>query len=374
MEKLPKQNDKPGTVFIFGAGASYPDGVPLQADIIPKILKDKDPQLRMSQVSKRIKRFLTRNFSHNGQYPSLEEVFGFMDFFINNDINLSKEWDKQELLRIKADLSKVLHYIISKSTSNSNNFLLFWEKIKEKNPEVGVITTNYDTLMDESFDRIYPQCLIDYCIDFINYRYPDEITPFDWWIDPKKPTNVFNNGIPTRIKLIKIHGSLSWKYCNCCGQVALTPWQHQINLKLDSYESFLDTQVSECPFDGNRLSSLIQVPTHLKTNTNYIFVKLYDEAAFLVRNSNQLVFIGYSFPEADVHIRALVRRCFSERGRIIVINKSRAKDLRHRYETLAKNVEYYEMTFERFVKSNIFHELLSANIGVQRTPQRARRR
>jgi hypothetical protein len=111
MEELPKQNDKPAIVFIFGAGAAYPDGVPLQSDIIPKILKDRDPQLRKSQVSRRIRRFLTRNFSHSDQYPTLEEVFGFIDFFVTNDLSLSKEWATPELLRLKSDLTKVIHYI-----------------------------------------------------------------------------------------------------------------------------------------------------------------------------------------------------------------------------------------------------------------------
>jgi hypothetical protein len=115
------------------------------------------------------------------------------------------------------------------------------------------------------------------------------------------------------------------------------------------------------------------VPTHLKSNNNFIFSKLYDEASYLVGNAKQLVFVGYSFPEADVHIRALVRRCFTEDGKIIVINKSRAKDLKHRYEGLARNVDYYEYTFERFVKSRVFDELLSANKTLQGTARFARR-
>ncbi len=213
-------------------------------------------------------------------------------------------------------------------------------------------------MIDSSFDYIYSDCLIDYCIDLVNYRYPEKITPFDWWINPQKPTTIYNGVIPTRIKLIKIHGSLNWKYCDCCGQVGLTPWQHRVDLKQESFKSFLDSQVTDCPFDGNKLSSLIQVPSHIKTNHNYIFNKLYDEAAYLIRNAKQLVFIGYSFPEADVHIRALVRKCFSEKGKIIVVNKSRAKDLRHRYESLAINVEYHEMTFESFVKSRVFDNIL----------------
>lgn len=371
VEVLPNQNDKPSTVFIFGAGASYPDGVPLQRDLIPRILEDRDPHLKKSPVSKKIRRFLTRNFSHGEQYPSLEEVFGFINFFIANDMSLSQEWGPKELFQLKTDLTKVLHYLISKSTKQSKTFSRFWEVIKEVDPNIGVITTNYDTLIDEAFDRIYPGCLLDYCLEFVNYRTPEALDAFNWWIDPKKPTETFGNATPTRIKLIKLHGSLNWKYCNCCGQVALTPWQHQINLKLDSYESFLDSYIARCPFDGNRLSSLIQVPTHVKSNNNYVFHKLYDEASFLVGNARRLVFIGYSFPEADVHIRVLVRKSFAEDGEIVVINKSRAKDLRHRYEGLAKNVDYHETPFESFVNSQRFRNILEANKALQPTPRYA---
>lgn len=373
MKMLPIQNDKPMTVFIFGAGASYANGVPLQADLLPRIIKDEDPQLKLSETAKRLRKFLTEYFAHGEQAPSLEEVFGFLEFFIKNDLSLSKDWTTKELLEIKADFTKVVHYLISKNTREGKVFKTFWNKISSIEPEIGVITTNYDTLIDEAFDSIYPQCLIDYCLDFINFRHPNSGIPFDWWVDPKKPTEYFEYNQITRIKLIKLHGSLNWKYCSCCGQVALTPWQHQYNLKLDSFKSFIDTQASNCPFDGNRLTSLLQMPTHLKTNNNFIFNKLYDEASYLVGNAKQLVFVGYSFPEADVHIRALIRRCFSDDGRIIVVNKSRAKDLRYRYEGLAKNVDYHEYTFERFVKSRLLNELLSANKTLQGTARFARR-
>lgn len=373
MEALPKQNDKPATVFIFGAGAAYADGVLLQAEIIPTILRDRDPQLKKSPLSKRLRKFLTRNFSHGDRCPSLEEVFGFINFFVANDLSLSKDCRTSELFQLKADLTKVIHYLISRSTRESKNFTSFWNTICTSDPEIGVITTNYDTLLDDAFDKIYPRCLLDYCIELANYRHAEDIIPFDWWIDPKKPTTIHDEVVPTRIKLIKLHGSLNWKYCNCCGQVGLTPWQHGIDLKQDSFQSFLSIQTSECPFDGNKLSSLIQVPTHFKATYNYIFNKLYDEASYLVGNAKQLVFVGYSFPEADVHIRALVRRCFAENGRIVVINKSRTKELKHRYESLSKYVEYHEMMFEHFVRSKTFTDILAANKTLQPMPRFARR-
>ncbi len=180
-------------------------------------------------------------------------------------------------------------------------------------------------------------------------------------IDPKQPVAVLEKKTPTRIKLIKIHGSLNWKYCDCCAQVGLTPWQHQFNLKSDSFESFIDRQITTCPFDQNKLSSLIQVPSHIKTNHNFIFNKLYGEAGYTIRNAKRLIFVGYSFPEADVHIRALIKRNFNPKNEIIVINKSSAKDLIHRYESLSENVNYQEMTFERFLKSRIFKGILKKN-------------
>lgn len=262
---------------------------------------------------------------------------------------------------MKSDFAKVLHYLISKNTQGCASLVTFWKMIRDVNPNIGIITTNYDTLIDDSFDTIYPDCLIDYCVDLVNYNDPEMVPTGNWWIDPKRPIKDFSDRKSTRVKLVKVHGSLNWRYCNCCGQVTLTPWRHQIDLKKDSYESFIDTYISECMFDGNRLSSLIELPSHVKTKGNYIFSRLYDEASFMVRNAKRLVFVGYSFPEADVHIRALVRRCFPEDGEIIVINKSRAKELTHRYQGLANNVTYYDMPFERFVNSQRLKTLLEAN-------------
>jgi hypothetical protein len=366
---LPDQNDRPSTVFVFGAGASYSAGVPLQSDLLPQLVEQRDPQLARSAVGMRIREFLTTNFSCTKQYPSLEEVFGFIEFFIQSDLALSREWGPHELWRIKNDLKKVIHYIISKSSRGSEDFAAFWTAIKAKDAEIGVITTNYDTLIDEAFDVIYPRYLIDYCLDFVNYRHPDTGEAFDWWIDPKKPMDLPGVGRSTRVKLVKLHGSLNWKYCPCCGQIALTPWQHHINLKEDTFESFIETQVNECPFDGTKLQSLIQPPTHLKQNTNYIFQRLYDEASYMVGNARQLIFVGYSFPEADVHIRAVVRRCFADEGRLIVINKSTSNKLKQRYVALSQNAEYHACAFEEFVRSNLFAEILCPSQPLQTKPR-----
>lgn len=167
---LPIQNDKPELVFLFGAGASYGDGIPVQSDLISQILNDSDLQLSKSNAEKQIRSFLKDNFSINDRFLTLEEVFGFIGFHLNNELSLSKKWTIKELRDLKSNFTKVLHYVISSKTKQSEHFRQFWEKIKLNRKEIGVITTNYDTLIDDSFDRIYSEYLIDYCIDLISRR------------------------------------------------------------------------------------------------------------------------------------------------------------------------------------------------------------
>lgn len=367
---LPIQNETPSTVFVFGAGASYSAGVPLQADLVPQILKESDPQLRNSDVAARVRKFIRENFDPQDRFPSLEEIFGLIAFCLSNDQSLSKDWSTQNLLRTRNDLVKVIHYLISRDTSQSKDFRLFWQRVSDMQASIGVITTNYDTLIDEAFDAIYPGFLLDYCIDLVNHRHPTNVHPFDWWLDATKPTDVNGDAPSRRVKLIKLHGSLNWKYCSTCGQVALTPWQHQFNLKSNSFSTFFESQVHECSFDGTSLQSLLQPPSHVKASSNYIFNRLYDQAAYMLGSAERLVFIGYSFPEADVHIRALVKRCFKKAGEIVVVNKSRAQDLRHRYESLAEGVSYHEWSFETFLRSDLFNRLLTANPQLKRTRRR----
>jgi NAD-dependent SIR2 family protein deacetylase len=356
---LPVQNDTPATVFVFGAGASYSSGVPLQADLVPQMLANDDPQLANSPTATRVREFIVENFDPEDRFPSLEEVFGLLAFCLSNEQSLSSRWSLSELRLARGDLTKVLHYLISRKTNQSSEFRLFWQRVSDMQASIGVVTTNYDTLIDEAFDVIYPSHLLDYCIDLVNHRHPSTVHPFDWWLDATKPTDINGATPPQRIKLLKIHGSLNWKYCPTCGQVAVTPWQHQFNLKLDSFSTFYESQVRHCSFDKTGLQSLLQPPSHVKTSSNYIFNRLYDQASYMLSKAKTLVFVGYSFPEADVHIRALVRRCFKTTGQVVVINKSQAKDLRHRYESLASRVDYHEWTFGRFVRSGLFTRLLA---------------
>jgi len=50
-------------LFVFGAGTSHPDGVPLQRDILPIILNDKE--IANSEIGKIVIQFIKDNFVYD---------------------------------------------------------------------------------------------------------------------------------------------------------------------------------------------------------------------------------------------------------------------------------------------------------------------
>ena len=63
-------------VFVLGAGASHPDGVPLQRQILPLILKDKE--IAESEIGKSVIDFIKDNFKFDSEqnlYPDFRISF-----------------------------------------------------------------------------------------------------------------------------------------------------------------------------------------------------------------------------------------------------------------------------------------------------------
>ena len=220
---------------------------------------------------------------------------------------------------------------------------------------------NYDTLLDESFDFLYPnRAVIDYCIHFMNYEEDNTLDAFEWWDNPREPIIVWEGGDPKPIKVIKIHGSLNWKYCNCCNQVLLTPWNTDIDLNTQRFKKRIgpsDENHEEiiidlkCPHDDNIFDTFIVPPTHLKNLNHPAINKLIDEAAIEIRKAKKIVFVGYSFPEADVHIKALFKKNANSDVTIEVVDPFLDDKIKSNYRSLSKEVKFHKVGFSDYLDS-----------------------
>lgn len=370
--------------FFLGAGASYSNGVPLQKDIIPSILHPKPKEFKESKLRKFVSAFIEDNFSYSRDdeiYPSVENVFSYLDYFIENEIALSKNYSLNKLPQIKEALIKLIYYITSISTKRpltkweverygrekDSIYSFFWERAAKTSRNFSVITTNYDNQIDDAFDKwMYPKHgLIDYCTNFINYTKEQNLIGFDWWINPREPIPNWADCDPRPIKLIKIHGSLNWKFCKCCSETLLTPWNSHINLETGDLTRFDPNWFGEgakmtfCPRDGYPLSTMIVPPSYSKSLRHPVIQDLICEAQKEVRVTKNVVFVGYSFPEADIHIKAIFNKNLRDDAILYVVNPSLSKTSKEAYRGLSKSVDFIEKDFLSAIEDGLIEELVN---------------
>jgi len=352
-------------VFVFGAGASYPDGVPLQRHILPMILNDK--KIYDSVIGKSVIDFVKENFAFDSEknlYPQLEAVFGFLDYFIFQNENLSSKYSVSVIREIKEYLIKSIHYVVNLYTDKESKiYQKFWETTFNHTDNFSILTLNYDTLLEQAFSLWAGQkAYIDYCIYLMNYNRQKEFSQYNFWVNPREPVLVSPLGNPIPIKIIKLHGSLNWKYCSCCNQTLLTPWDREIDLSRGKFTGYTYPDKLKydfaCPNDGTEFETLIIMPSYVKPLNQPIISQLMSEAAREIRSTKKVVFIGYSLSNADLHIRALFKKQITDDVKIIVVNTRETEEFKLKYFSISKNVEFINSSFEKLLSDSSLIEKL----------------
>ncbi len=357
-------------IFVMGAGASYPDGVPLQKHLIPLILSESNDYIRNSVIGSKVIKFLTDNFfiekNHEEGYPRLEAVFGFLDYFITNNESLSSDYTFAILYEIKEYLIKLIHYVVDQNTDRrSLVYHRFWDSVFGYNDNISVITLNYDTLLEQAFDDYFrKRGFIDYAIHLMNDESVKGLEQYNFWVNTGKPVKVEANTNPVPIKILKLHGSLNWKYCNCCNQVLLTPWDREIDLNRGKFLGYTYPEREKyeysCPLDKTDFNTLILPPSSVKSFTNPVIMQLFNEASREIRKVKKVVFVGYSLSHSDIHIKALFKKNLSGDSKIYIINNKNSDVLFFRYKSLSDNVEFINSPFEEVVNDEaLMRKLLS---------------
>lgn len=354
-------------VFVLGAGASRPDGVPLQRDTLPMILSSDIPEICNSEIGKIVIEFIKENFEFNAQtnqYPQLEAVFGFLDYFIRQNESLNVKYPTQRLREIREYLIKLIHYVVNLQTDKTSHYYqLFWNSIIERKPNSSIITLNYDTLLEQAFDHLYKKVgYIDYSIPFMNYEKLPQLKQYNFWINAREPVQVEAGEKPLPFKILKIHGSLNWKYCNCCNQTLLTPWDRKIDLNKGKFLGYTYPEKLEyeyiCPIDGTEFQTLIMPPSYLKFLNHPVISQLMTESSREIRIAKKIVFVGYSLSNADIHIKALFKKNITPDKELIVINPKKRESLELNYKSLNRNAKFIESNFEDFAQNNELIDLI----------------
>lgn len=324
------------TLFIYGAGASKADHAPLQNELFSEIFDLLEGVNNYSNIDlnpdfiKEMKIFLyklypiNRNIVENVDYPTFEEVMGLIYFAIIRDESF-KGISYNNLSSYLESLTALIAYILQEKLRfipNINRrfldclFTTFQEKYindtersdlaKIFKKKFSFLNINYDILLDNAvFDlRNNHGIEYDYCFEIKNTH--------------------------DKLKLFKPHGSLNWLLCKACGKIQTDEYN---KISLSYYESILKKSTfrkkCEC---GTEYSPLIIPPSFFKELNNKVIRNILINLENHLKKVENLVFIGYSFPEADIHLKYIFKRAqlFGGFKKIILINKKGGDDLYYR--------------------------------------------
>jgi hypothetical protein len=277
---------------------------------------------------------------------TLEDLFTIFDKIILGHEHFQL-YSSENIINIHKALRSCIIFLLSyrcaqASKNNDSVYKLFSNKIfniglntSSINDNISIITMNWDSLLENEFYRLCqnhnsnnPQKMIypDLCFNDDSYK-ENEKHIMSTYLRAKG----YNN-----IKFIKLHGSINWLGCPYCGRL---------------YVDFIDDiALNEllpncfCPICKNnivienspQLYSILITPTFLKDLNNLHLKNIWHNALINLIEAEKIIFIGYSFPDADFEMRCLLKKAVQPNTHIEIVL--------HHFD----NPEYYISRLEKY--------------------------
>jgi NAD-dependent SIR2 family protein deacetylase len=340
------------TVIFLGAGASAADGAPTQSELFKEYFSASVSKPGRGDMDSQLATFFMLMFGVDVHcdnlalelFPSFEEAIGILDLAQMRGETL-KDFDLESLAANSGRLRMVRYYLVAAmadviadklQSSTAINHRQLVEQLESAGllKSTAFISTNYDILIDNAIAALSlsnPGERTDYAVEFANQTA----------LPPWSPPGAY------AVPLLKLHGSLNWLYCPTCNDLTITP------LRKGAIEFIT------CNFCETLMVPIIVPPTFYKNMTNVFLGRVWNRAEFELRRADHVIFCGYSFPDADMHIKYLIKRAQTNRGtgkqpRFTVVNHFPGKasqDIdaeRARYERFLRKVNYTSVSFEEF--------------------------
>ncbi|MHB8579906.1 MAG: SIR2 family protein [Ignavibacteriaceae bacterium] len=349
--------EKKKTVFFLGAGFSCAAGAPSQKELLGKVINysGDDYGNPVDYYLQNIKMFFRDAFSLDDNKMrdfSLEDFYTPIDKCILQNSSF-RGYSIDHIKKIRNELSTLISIVIDAELTNSAKDKTYLDKFVDliidfinrdlnysySRPELSIITTNWDILLDRRFYQKSIQqnfnLKLDYGTPTINLIY-------------SRPSykemlkRIFD------LQFYKIHGSLNWLKCSSCNRLFINPEEKAgiIDINLNKRCRFCEDtfKLPSEDYLGINLEPQIIYPTFMKDFSNIHFSQIWDNASITLSEASNIVFIGYSFQQADYEIRQLLSRKVPDNCKITVVLNNNNKDTFKRYKDFFGRRDYRELT------------------------------
>ena len=276
------------------------------------------------------------------QVPDVTDLLSTLDWMIRDQSSFGPglHGDGSVEASLPAQLATVRDYVVQAlciclgTYRDLSSASAACDLMKLVKPGDSMITTNWDLLLDAARDVRFGSADGDYGTT--------GNVVLEGHTEPK-------GDVPPR--LLKLHGSLSWRYCQRCQRLVINPRHHVAGERKDRRARCACT----C-----RFSELIVTPGFVREYRNVHLLNIWREALWTLAHAAEWIFIGYSLPADDIGIRALLMKARCMRQDIsgsapavtIVSGHKRREDTLARYRSILGQASLSPYDFGEFVQQS----------------------
>lgn len=294
------------TVVILGAGFSKNSGMPLLSEIPELIVKYPDNSEFEYGISRVIKQFLKDVFGYTGgeNIPGIDDILNSIDICSRTGHHLGIEYSPEHLLAIRRFLVYRIFMIFHENYCYCEDAVRLIEAFHDRYQDLSYVVLNWDCVLEKYIRQVKPNARINYCN---NGKFLDSVD---------------KNGFEEDIKLLKVHGSVNWLYCDNCRVLVNDLYERvkaikKAGFRKSDFELFDEFQkvkgmdeimeAEECCVCKDRLSSHIASLSYRKSFRENSYANIWSEAEDVLSNSDKWIFIGYSMPQSDYEFKHILK-------------------------------------------------------------------
>lgn len=279
-------------VFLLGAGFSKPVAFPLANELLSFVQIHLNASMNMSDID--FKKGL--NTFINGIEPSLlsnvELLFTYIDLaLLNHSVGIFTHYASPEDLRLfRMRFSGTLvrafdnaHFKLVGEKQKVEIYRKLCDKLKAGDT---VITFNYDLIVEQGLWEQKKWTFLD------GYGLKKDVNDFQAPFGGTYPSDLATESL---IKVYKLHGSLGWIYDDLNEQII---FRGMPNYFQDARLLYCEKNLYVAGARWDEGTTLIE-PTYIKRFNCMPILDIWKHAFQALQQSNELIIIGYSMPEAD---------------------------------------------------------------------------
>ncbi|MBU7028229.1 MAG: SIR2 family protein [Theionarchaea archaeon] len=352
--------------FLLGAGASAPSGIPTVDKLLAELWKrarkigreDLDRlatwcnERRITNIEDLLTAAYISDFvAKNRSVTSLFEYFFFSGqrnqsveekyLIERSQSTRTLEIDASSISFLQDTLQTLFGLLMSTMISANPNFAheAIVDFIKD-HKNTSIVTTNYDGCMDQAI--------------------------LEAGMNLKRTIDSNNkNDDVDGVNLIKMHGSISWTYCDSCQNVREFDLLYLKKLYETDRLSF--PVIGICKNCGGLRRPLLVPPLSFKFLMFPNLINTWDSARQSIKEADCLIIVGYSFSEADTYITKIISRSMSinkhQKMIIVDMNPNLAPYLRERFSSRIDGFEKKRILEACGSSEKILPEVLGSMLG-----------